>query len=1470
MRKEGLAIERSIIQLLKRFLEEQRKRKIWKKIVTFMAGIVVFCTTYALILPAITMENTLICGYEEHFHEEGCYLETGELNCGISEHGHTEDCYEKKTPQELLEEQGEPQEENSDEILLMEDEILDNEVSLEESSTTELQNSNLEEIVSEEVTSEIEETEEAAIDDLQEEELVEEEETPENRKTYQYEDDKLLVEVLLAEGTEVPEDAVLTVQTIVETDEQYDNLTAQATESVEGEVKEIILYDVSFFTASEEYLPVADTATVSFKFKENLVVEEDSEVAVLHFEEGAETPKQLETVNIEITEEEQVTAVTFETEGFSVFAVVSVANSNVNNLSGTYAIVNKQGNIAYAMSSTSQGNGLASQIVTIIDNQRVFGDSVTLWNFRRYQNNQYYISTEVNGSTYYLNIGNRSVSLSSSVQSITVTVKGDGRIMLRRSSNTNRAIDFYATDGQIFCEWDASTSNNNQLHYLYEVDAEEANILIYDLNINGDRVGDNGHQVVSSAAAWGGAIPSLTSISQTITAAETQLYTVQGNRNERNYFVNAAHLYSGGSANITASDIQHINKYLKDQGKPYGKEFRFDGWAATIDGEEYLFAENTAAVFKNGFIAVTDKTGVERLLPSGTILKGKWTEVSDVALFFVNYSGTILDTEGDVSGRNQMEFTPCVGVARIYHGKVNYGGDGVFAAEANYEIQACFSNTYDPNNPNTQVVMDYVAVSNPNNRDYRFNEAAPGINPTELADYVLQYIKNKQEVIRISTNNTNNPPIDPNNADSDHYQIRWYVMKEQTDAWHIDGVLVAKTSEMEVVKNISGLRPQQVTSMMSNTSNGFQIELDLGDDPYFNITCDPNGLPGQYTYNGRLSNDAYSYGWTFQAILNELYTMTEKNHVVDGYNCSTVTSVRTNDGVVHTAYGTSTSDVSSIGPYLKGGYAESITFNNFYTVDDTGTLAIVKRDGSMEADDKANKLKGATFELENYFTGTKLTVTTDDNGSAVFSSLEPSVYYLRETSPPDGYLQRNDEWIVNVTEAQNGEVTVTVTDSENQSTVCYQAGEVTYIYPIENTPSNHTVTVVKEFSGISDGALAELKNDTANPYMITLKSKNGFTKYDLTLNDVDVVQNNKTFTWRIIGVDAGTFEVTEKNYYHPDYTDVKVESSSGEVTLDYANKIATFDVVLNAGASDYLSIKNTYINQYGLKINKIDKDTDALLAGAQFEIYGPYQESTNTAKQISYEDSGGQIQTAYYINRLTIEDSGIGTIPNLTLSRDTKKITYVLYEVTAPSGYEPPDAPIIIENVGPGLPINLVGANHVGQYKNGILEINVPNTLKSDIRISVQATKVWDGSTGSEITLDLYRMIEGGTPLLVNGQTKTVTGSDGWKCIWTDLPAYDAADNPYIYCIREGPLNGFLPSYSNAEVIVTVDGSETVVGTTVLNDVTGLYEVTITNHSTYTLPETGGVGTNYFTVGGLALVAVSLLCGYTNRKKQRR
>ncbi len=110
---------------LKEQVKSKRRRKWYYTVSVTLAAIVVFCTVYALILPAITMEKTQkvldcplsvhqhtaecldengtpCCGQADfviHTHNEGCYNAENELVCKLPErtaHEHTDGCYESQ------------------------------------------------------------------------------------------------------------------------------------------------------------------------------------------------------------------------------------------------------------------------------------------------------------------------------------------------------------------------------------------------------------------------------------------------------------------------------------------------------------------------------------------------------------------------------------------------------------------------------------------------------------------------------------------------------------------------------------------------------------------------------------------------------------------------------------------------------------------------------------------------------------------------------------------------------------------------------------------------------------------------------------------------------------------------------------------------------------------------------------------------------------------------------------------------------------------------------------------------------------------------------------------------------------------------------------------------------------------------------------------------------------------------------
>lgn len=78
---------------IRKILNDKTRLKRWRKVMMCLSCIVVFCTVYVLILPAITLERKTTCGQEEHVHTEECYSADSQLICGREEHLHTEICY---------------------------------------------------------------------------------------------------------------------------------------------------------------------------------------------------------------------------------------------------------------------------------------------------------------------------------------------------------------------------------------------------------------------------------------------------------------------------------------------------------------------------------------------------------------------------------------------------------------------------------------------------------------------------------------------------------------------------------------------------------------------------------------------------------------------------------------------------------------------------------------------------------------------------------------------------------------------------------------------------------------------------------------------------------------------------------------------------------------------------------------------------------------------------------------------------------------------------------------------------------------------------------------------------------------------------------------------------------------------------------------------------------------------------------
>lgn len=91
------------LQSAEKYTKTHQRKKRWYRVVTGLACVVVFCTVYALILPAITMEKGA-CEIPEHTHSEACYTQVTSTTrtepvCTIESlnlHQHDDTCYDSE------------------------------------------------------------------------------------------------------------------------------------------------------------------------------------------------------------------------------------------------------------------------------------------------------------------------------------------------------------------------------------------------------------------------------------------------------------------------------------------------------------------------------------------------------------------------------------------------------------------------------------------------------------------------------------------------------------------------------------------------------------------------------------------------------------------------------------------------------------------------------------------------------------------------------------------------------------------------------------------------------------------------------------------------------------------------------------------------------------------------------------------------------------------------------------------------------------------------------------------------------------------------------------------------------------------------------------------------------------------------------------------------------------------------------
>lgn len=253
----------------------------------------------------------------------------------------------------------------------------------------------------------------------------------------------------------------------------------------------------------------------------------------------------------------------------------------------------------------------------------------------------------------------------------------------------------------------------------------------------------------------------------------------------------------GASAVIRNVTNPSVKGKVDGNGTNLSRMIHFRGWR--VGNSNTILSPNTTLTAEELAMYAT----------SGTLsLTGVWeSKAVQTASFFIRYDSVAVDTNGNVTNQDSNKYTPEIFASYV-------GGADVLEDKLNVSQLNTKYNIADVSQDNSVTADRGIRAL--------YGEKSSGLwlysFPTD--DYVfselVQYANNRM----LSVDGTTVKAEDLNDQE---YSIRWYVFKCQDDAWHIDGRLVKKESQIKVSKEFFG-----ADDTIRAAENGFYIVAENG------------------------------------------------------------------------------------------------------------------------------------------------------------------------------------------------------------------------------------------------------------------------------------------------------------------------------------------------------------------------------------------------------------------------------------------------------------------------------------------------------------------------------------------------------------------------------------------------------------------------------------------------------------------
>ena len=460
----------------------------------------------------------------------------------------------------------------------------------------------------------------------------------------------------------------------------------------------------------------------------------------------------------------------------------------------------------------------------------------------------------------------------------------------------------------------------------------------------------------------------------------------------------------------------------------------------------------------------------------------------------------------------------------------------------------------------------------------------------------------------------------------------------------------------------------------------------------------------------------------------------------------------------------------------------------------TASFSINKVDASTST---PQPLEGASFALyravkndQNQFIRVGLPIATAISNASgtgvVFSGLIPGEYLLYETSAPTGYVTPSEPWRITV----NNDCVVDAHGLQANSDGAYI---------IENGKYPGILSITKKVEGyeMEEGMHYYIKvtlTDAANKPLTGsfngIRLENGSAIYEL-VKDATI-----TFT----GLPLGTkYTVEEVNF---DGTALTGEE-------EYTSRLTTNATGTIDKEAGTVAVNVTVTNIYEIP------ETSAVISVQKIVDGTGYNQDEAFEFTLSAAEEGTPMPTETG-NKVSIKAGETGSFGSITYT-DTGVYYYTVKETkgsTVGMSYDETEYLVTVvvsmnaeRKLTASVYYNIVMTD-IPEVESDVRALVVTNTYRVT---SVSGTKTWRAPEGTELPESITVILNRNDEPVAR---KKVTAADDWSYEFTELPAYsEDGSTAYTYTVDEEPVEGYITTVSETNLINTITGTTSVSGT---------------------------------------------------------